>query len=121
MAQSQKTKGRTKVGTATAAARSTGAKQPGDYQTASNDVEPDIVEFEFEGVIYEIETDKLDDLETMELLGRSLSQGLTALLGVDQYKGLVKNLKENDDKGILRISKTREFFEKMQEAVGPLV
>lgn len=121
MATNSKTNnGRTRANTAKAAARSAGAKLPDDHQSASNDVTADIVEFEHLGIIYEIDTDKFDDLETMEMLQLSLTRGLRNLLGVEQAKTLFESLKENDPKGILRISAARDFVDRMQEAVGPL-
>lgn len=121
MAATKATQARTRANTAKAKARAVGAKQPADHQSASNDVVSDIVEFEYEGVIYEIDTDKFDDLEIVESLQSSISRGLRMLIGSEQYHTLVEQLKAADDKGILRVSKTREFVERMQESVGPLV
>lgn len=121
MATSKTNNGRTRANAAKAAARSAGAKLPADHQTAENDVVDDIVEFEYDGDTYEVDTDKFDDLEIMDTLNRSISLGLRRLLGADEYNRLVENFKANDAKGILRMSKVQDFITRMQESVGPLV
>lgn len=121
MANNKRNNTRTRANTAHASARAAGAKLPDDYQSASQDVVSDIVEFEFEGIIYEVDTDKFDDLEMLDTLQVSLSRGIKELLGADQHKTLVAHLKKNDSKGMLRASKVKEFFDVMQGAVGPLV
>lgn len=113
--------GRTRANTAKAAARAAGAKLPTDHQTAENDLVDDIVEFEYDGETYMVDTDKFDDLEIIDLLGRSMAMGLRRLLGADEFERLRENFKANDPKGVFRMSKAQDFITRMQEAVGPLV
>lgn len=113
--------GRTRANTAKASARSAGAKLPTDHQTAENDVVDDIVEFEYDGEVYAVDTDKFDDLEILDLMNRSVSMGLRRLLGAEEFERLRDNFKFNDPKGIFRMSKAQDFITRLQEAVGPLV
>lgn len=121
MATSKTNNGRTRANSAKATARSAGAKLPSDHQTAEHDVVDEIVEFSYDGEIYEIDVDKFDDLEVLDTLNRSVSLGLRRLLGADEFERLRENFKANDAKGIFRMSKAQDFITRMQEAVGPLV
>ncbi|MEX3610068.1 hypothetical protein VVR12_03330 [Rothia sp. LK2588] len=113
--------GRTKANTAKARARSAGATIPTDHQTASNDVTADVVEFEYDGHVYQVDTDKFDDLDIIDTLSVSMGRGLRMLLGADEYSRLRENFKASDEQGVFRFSKAQDFFNRMQEAVGPLV
>lgn len=111
---------RTRANSAKARARQAGAAMPADRQTASNDVTVDILEFEYKGQVYEVDTDKLDDLDILDTLSSSLRRGLTMLLGPDQFEALRDQIKEDDPKGIFRASEVQDFFARLQNAIGPL-
>ncbi|WP_178945901.1 hypothetical protein [Kocuria sp. TGY1127_2] len=106
-----------------ARAKEAGAKQPQDRQTASEEVDSSIHEFNWRGNVYEIDIDDLDDLEFGDTLQQSVSQGMRILLGGEQYRTLIEDLKENDPKGKGKARQTemRRFFEDLSEFVRPLV
>lgn len=104
-------------------AKTAGAKAPKDRQTASNDVESTIVDYNYHGEVYEIDTDNFDDVEFLEMLNANFSSALRILLGTEDHKRLIAQMKAEDPKGTgkVRVTVMREFFEDLQEYVRPLV
>lgn len=111
-----------KTSTTASRAKAAGAKTPQDRQTASNDVENTIQEFDWRGHTYEIDSDDIDDVEFIEALQTNLPQALRILLGRDQHNELMQQLKDTDPKGKgrARMSEMREFFEDLNEFLRPL-
>lgn len=107
---------------AAAKAKAAGARVPQDRQTASNDVESTIIDYNYHGEVYRIDTDNFDDIEFLEMLSTSFTNALRILMGSDQ-KRLIEQMKAEDPKGTgkARASVMREFFEDLQEYVRPLV
>ena len=105
-----------------AKAKARSAKVPQDRQTASNDVESTIVDYNYHGTVYQIDTDDFDDIEFITTLQTNYIQALRELLGREQHDALMQQFKDEDPsgKGKARISVMKEFFEDLQETVGPL-
>ncbi|MFI8597695.1 hypothetical protein ACIGDM_10315 [Rothia koreensis] len=105
-----------------AKAKARSAKVPQDRQTASDDVESTIVDYNYHGTVYQIDTDDFDDVEFIDQLQNSLNRGLRTLLGAEQHKVLIQQFKDEDPsgKGKARVTTMQEFFEDLQEHMSPL-
>lgn len=105
-----------------AKAKARSAKVPQDRQTASNDVESTLIDYNYHGTVYQIDTDDFDDMEFIATLQTNYIQALRSLLGREQYETLIQQFKDEDPKGTgkARVSVMKEFFDDLQEYVGPL-
>lgn len=94
-----------------------GAKKPADRQTAKDDVAPELRVFNWRGTDYEVDTDRIDDLEFIEKLEQNLfASALTMMLGQEQYVTFKDQVKEAE--GRVSMMTTKTFLEEYMEFAG---
>lgn len=102
---------------ATKATVPAGAKKPADRQTAKDDVAPEVRVFNWRGTDYDVDTDRIDDLEFLEKLERNLfASSLTMMLGEEQYEKFKAQVKEAE--GRVSMQTTKTFLEEYMEFAG---
>ena len=96
------------------------APKPQDHLPAKNDARPEMIQVDYEGESYTIETEVLDDVEILERLDRSTYNPVGALrmmLGLEQWDRFKSSTMKRTGTSKVTVSETQTFLEAVLEAV----
>ena len=95
-----------------------GAKKPADHQTAKDDVETTLMTFNWRGTDYEVDKNRIDDLEFMEKLENNMfANALLLMLGEKQYLKFKEQVKKAEG-GRVPMQIAQDFITECAEFVG---